>query len=241
MKTGEKIVRLMNEITSLIFLILFSVIILYGIYCVWDSWYVDNQADTGRYRTYRPEEDDDLPFEGLKNLNSDVVGWLTVDGTNIDYPFVQGEDNFRYLNTDVTGEFAMSGSIFLDYRNKRDFSDVNNIIYGHHMKSGKMFGDLEKFQKEAYFDSHRSGKIYYEDQWHAIKFAAFLIADADDAVLYDAKISSEKKNEYLAYIQKKAKHFRKNELDDGEKYVLLSTCTSDGTGRRYVLIGKIVK
>ena len=241
MKTGEKIVRFVHEITSLIFLIVFAAIVLYGIYCVCDSWYVDNQADSERYKTYRPKEDDDFPFEGLKSMNSDVVGWLTVDGTNIDYPFVQGEDNFHYLNTAVTGEFAMSGSIFLDYRNKRDFSDVNNIIYGHHMKSGKMFGDLEEFQKEAYFDSHRTGKIYYEDRWHTIKFAAFLIADADDTVLYNAKISSEKKNEYLVYIQKKSKYIRKNELADGENYVLLSTCTSDGTNRRYILIGKIIK
>lgn len=241
MKIGEKAVRLINAITSLIFFALFAVIILYGIYCVWDSWYVDKQADAGRYHTYRPEKDDSTPFEDLKNMNPDVIGWLTVEETNIDYPIVQGEDNFQYLNTDVTGEFSMSGSIFLDHRNQKDFSDLNNIVYGHHMKSGKMFGDLENFQEKTYFDDHGSGKIYYENQWHEIEILAFLIANAGDRVLYDANMSRDKKNEYLAYIQKKAKYIRLNGIDDGEAYILLSTCTSDGTGRRYVLAGKIMK
>lgn len=241
MKIGKRIVKSINEITSLIFVCLFAVIILYAIYCVWDSWYVDNQADSDRYRTYRPTEDDNLPFESLKNLNADVIGWLTIDGTNIDYPIVQGEDNFKYLNTDATGEFALSGGIFLDYKNHSDFSDLNNIIYGHHMRSGKMFGDLEKFREQTYFDTHESGKIYYEDQWHEIEFIAFLIVYADDSVLYDTGISDEKRTEYLSYIQEKAKYIRKDELDGGENYVLLSTCISDGTSRRYVLAGKIIK
>ena len=104
-----------------------------------------------------------------------------------------------------------------------------------------MFGDLEKFREQTYFDTHESGKIYYEDQWHEIEFIAFLIVYADDSVLYDTGISDEKRTEYLSYIQEKAIYIRKDEMDGNENYVLLSTCISDGTSRRYVLAGKIIK
>ena len=70
----------------------------------------------------------------MQALNPDVCGWLTIDGTHIDYPLVQGATNMDYINRDVYGEFSLSGAVFLDSRSKADFSDGYSIVYAHHME-----------------------------------------------------------------------------------------------------------
>ena len=86
-----------------------------------------------------------ISFEELQKINPEVFGWLNIPDTHIDYPLVQAEGNSKYVNTDVKGNFSLSGSIFLDCRNHKDFSDCNHIIYGHHMQKDAMFGELERF------------------------------------------------------------------------------------------------
>ena len=83
----------------------------------------------------------------LSSINSDYKFWINVQGTNIDYPVVQGSDNDFYLNHDFNKNYLPAGSIFLDYRN--DFQkDFNSVIYGHHMRNSTMFGQMEKFKDE---------------------------------------------------------------------------------------------
>ena len=81
----------------------------------------------------------------LSSINSDYQFWINVEGTNIDYPVVQGSDNDFYLNHDFNKNYLPAGSIFLDYRN--DFeTDYNTVIYGHHMRNSTMFGQMETFK-----------------------------------------------------------------------------------------------
>lgn len=75
-------------------------------------------------------------------MNPDVCGWLTLDHTKIDYPVVQGTDNFEYLEKDVLGNPSVAGSIFLDAKSDRNFHDFYTVIMGHHMQGRKMFGVL---------------------------------------------------------------------------------------------------
>ena len=84
-------------------------------------------------------------FDELLAINPDTVAWITMDGTHIDHPVVQGKDNFEYLDKAFDGTFYAGGTLFLDYKNKKDFSDKYSIIHGHHMVGGAMFGDLDKF------------------------------------------------------------------------------------------------
>lgn len=86
-----------------------------------------------------------VDFEQLRGYNSDVVGWIYAVGTNINYPVVQSDDNDYYLHRDMDGNYSAAGTIFIDCDNASDFSDGNTIIYGHHMKDGSMFAQLEKF------------------------------------------------------------------------------------------------
>ncbi len=101
-----------------------------------------------------------INFPYLKELNPDVVGWITIPGTTVDYPIVQGPDNDYYLRRNVYGDKATVGSIFLDCEDKPDFSSRHNIIYGHHMRNGSMFKDIDSFTVQSYFDNHRDIIIY---------------------------------------------------------------------------------
>ena len=88
---------------------------------------------------------DDKKLRQLIKINPDVLGILRFDNTDIDYPIVQGRDNEYYLKHDYTGEYNYKGAIFLDANNNADLSDRNNIVYGHNMADGSMFGHLKKY------------------------------------------------------------------------------------------------
>lgn len=87
-----------------------------------------------------------LDLEALRQVNEDVVGWIQIPGTKVDYPMVQGEDNEFYLDHDWEKKEQYVGSIFLECRNSADFTDFNTIIYGHNMTNGSMFGTLWKYE-----------------------------------------------------------------------------------------------
>ena len=76
-----------------------------------------------------------IDFDALKKINPDVVSWITIPDTNIDYPLLQGKDNNQYLHKDMEGRDSAAGAIFLDHGDKADLSSRHNIIYGHHMKN----------------------------------------------------------------------------------------------------------
>ena len=96
----------------------------------------------------------------LLAINPDVRGWLTIDGTHVDYPIVQGEDDMEYVNKGVYGEFSLSGTVFLDSENTSDFSDCYNLLFGHHMANGAMFGDVVRFTDRTYFEKHQTGTTF---------------------------------------------------------------------------------
>ena len=241
MKNWGKVIRIVDKTINILMIICFLPVLLYGIYAIWDSEQIHQQAEASLYETYKPSKDQPY-FDDLQKINPEVFGWLTVENTHIDYPLVQASNNSKYVNTNVKGEFSLSGSIFLDYRNNKNFSDMNNIIYGHHIDKEAMFGELEYFKEQEYFEDHKYGQLYYEEQWHEIEFFAFLYAEAHDAVIYNPNIMGENERvNYLNYIREHAKHFRELSFQSEDKYVVLSTCNSSFTNGRYVLVCRISK
>lgn len=218
-------------------------LILYGVYAFWDTRQVYDAASAENYETYKPEKADSMSFEKLQAQNPEVVGWLHVYGTKIDYPFAQAEDNSKYVNTDVMGEYALSGSLFLDCANASDFSDFNNVIYGHHMEKELMFGDLDRYEDETYFKEHEYGNLYYDGQDHGVHFFALVKADAYDNIIYNVRISDiSEKQEYLSHVKKQALYYRNLNIsaeDENVHLLALSTCNSQTTNGRDVLIGWI--
>ncbi len=236
----RKVIQIADRFVNTIIVGFCILLILYGGYGLWDSAQIGKQAESQVYQTYKP--DDKLSFEKLRKINSEVFGWLTVENTHIDYPLVQGKDNSKYVNTDVKGKFSLSGSLFLDYQNHKGFSDMNNIIYGHHMDKDAMFGELEYFQNQKYFEEHKYGTLYYEGKWHSIEIFSFLHVDAYDEVIYNVSMKDESERlVYLDYIKTYAQHFRELNFQPEDRYVVLSTCTSTSTNGRHVLVGRILQ
>ena len=94
-----------------------------------------------------------INFEKLKEVNNQIVCWIKVNGTNIEYPIVQAEDNSYYLKKNLEKKYNTGGWIFLDYKNKLDGTDKNIVIYGHNMTDDSMFGTLKNVLTEDWYNN----------------------------------------------------------------------------------------
>ncbi len=198
--------------------------------------------NSGDLLKYKPADDGSqgLSFAELMELNPDVCAWITIDDTHVDYPVVQGEDDNEYINKNVYGEFALSGSIFLSCLNNRDFSDSYNLLYGHHMDGGAMFGDIARFTDYRYFDRHRTGTLYLPGRTAQIELFACVKADAYDTVIFhpDAQPRGDVSS-LLEHIDNNAVCYRDIKLDPGDYIIGLSTCSEAETNGRIILFGRL--
>lgn len=165
-----------------------------------------------------------VDFKSLKSVNDDVVGWIYCEGTQINYPVLQGETNDTYLRTLYTGEGHPSGSIFVDAANLPEFQDNNTIIYGHHMADGAMFGTLEDWREQEYFDAHPCMWLLTPEQDYRVDlFSAYLVEASHDTFT----IFRGSGPEFAAYLQRVVRDSAVKadvEMDPEAHYVLLSTC-----------------
>lgn len=132
-----------------------------------------------------PEEEvyqSPIDFESLKQENPDTVGWIRIEDTNIDYPIVQCEDNDFYLNHDFYGKESVAGAIYLDFESQGDFKGRNHILYGHNMKNGSMFKDVNRYKNEAYFKEHQYFSIYTPEREIRLKAVAAYYGEAKPIV-----------------------------------------------------------
>ena len=143
-----------------------------------------------------------IDFDALKKINPDVVSWITIPGTNIDYPLLQGKDNNQYLHKDMEGRDSAAGAIFLDHGDKADLSSRHNIIYGHHMKNGTMFKDIVKYKDQQYFDEHQDIILYTPDREIHLKALAAVVANPD---AIRRKIDFQSQKEFTSYIEEMSK------------------------------------
>ena len=239
---GKKVVWLADSIVNFCVLIVILLLLVFGCYAVWDSGLVANGALATRYEAYKPSAaNGGKTFQELQDINPDVFSWLTVYGTHIDYPVVQSEDNQRYINTNAEGHHALTGAIFLDYRNNHNFSDFNNIIYGHHMEKQAMFGEIGRFADEEYFDTHRYGMLYYGGIEHGVEFFAFFHCDGYDTNVYNPGVTGlENQQAYLDMIRGMSTYVRDDvPVTTDNRIVMLSTCSSISTNGRDILVGVI--
>ena len=236
------VLRLLDTLLDVLVVLFVLAAAGWGVYALWDNQNIYQGADAAVYTVYRPAEEEVRGEDGLaklRALNPDVVAWLQVDDTQLNYPVVQGEDNNRYVNTDAAGDYSLSGSIFLDCRNAPDFSSPNSILYGHHMAKGTMFGQLDEYRDRSFFDAHRIGSLYYNGAWHGITFFAFLQADAYNTMLYDPRLTQSGSIEaFCDYLRSHAQYFEEPDLSPEARFITLSTCRSNGAANgRYLLVG----
>lgn len=138
-----------------------------------------------------------IDFEELAKINPDVIGWIRIPDTNIDYPIVQNDNNDTYLHTDFNGEESIYGAIYLDFESDSDMMGKNNILYGHNMKNGSMFRDLVYYKEEQYFKDHQYFEIYTPERTIRLK-AISCYYDKAQPIYRKTKFKSE--GSYQAFL-----------------------------------------
>ena len=240
-EAGRKAIRGANFAVNAVVVAILLGFLTIGCYALWDSHQVSTAASASQWQPYKPAQGNTLSFGELRKINPDVKAWLQVYGTGIDYPVVQGKDNDTYLSKNAKGEEALSGSIFLEARNKSDFTSFPSIVYGHHMEDHLMFGDLDEFDAKDFFDEHQYGNLFYDGRDWGVEFFGFLEADAYDGNIYRTNVDGQAaKQEWLSYVESKLKYRRTSvSVDTDSRVLMLSTCASEKTNGRWVLLGKI--
>lgn len=243
MHTAAKLARAGDRLVSLLAAGLILLMLLYGGYSLWDTAMVFNGAflssDLLQFKPAAGDPDSNPTLAELQAINPDVLGWLTIDDTHIDYPVVIGETDMEYVNKDVYGDFALSGSIFLDSDNARDLSDAYTLVYGHHMDNGAMFGDVVEFVNTDYFESHPSGTLYLPDATYTIEIFACVQVDAFDSMIYDPLAQEGDVSELLHYVDEIAVQSRYIGVQPTDKVIGLSTCAEAETNGRVVIFGRL--
>ena len=220
--------NILYEKLMLFFFLMALLIVAYGLY---DTWYVYHHASDDSCLRYKPTAGEGVPEDAP--ITDSMVGWLTVDDTNIDYPIMQGEDNYRFLNEDPYGDYSLSGSIFLDSRNSKEFSDPYSILYGHHMEYGSMFGALDDFLDQKYLNAHTHGKLLVGREkvreYDLEVFAAIRVDVFEEEEVFDPDVK-----DIREIIRKYAAALR-SVPEEGERILALSTCTEPVSRNRLLV------
>lgn len=179
-----------------------------------------------------------IDFNQLKSINEDIIGWIYIPNTNIDYALLKGKTNDTYIHTNYEKKYSFGGSIFLDEDNNASLTDSNTIIYGHNMKNGAMFANIKKFADHDYFINHPKVYIYLPDgSINVYSVYSTKIIDArSDYYLKDIDYAS-----YVANAKSSAKQSRDVDRQNGAPLLLLSTCYAPDTTTRSVLFARLEK
>ena len=240
---GKHIVRTLSRTVDNAVLLTLLVCLVFSVYSFWDTHQVNEAADNKKYATYKPTtEEGKKSFSELQAMNSDVMGWLTIYGTSIDYPLVKAQsDNFTYLSKNAEGEWESSGSIYVDYRNDAHFQDFNTIIHGHHMAEHKMFGDLDLFVKQDYFNEHQYANLFFDGTNHGLEIFAVLTIDAYHPIASSPNIQDPKaQQDLLNSILNEAAQKRDIGVTTNDHIIVMTTCNLTETNGRYTLVAKLL-
>lgn len=187
------------------------------------------------------EEKSAVDWEMLENINKDIIGWIKIENTNIDYPILKDDDSLKYLNHSFEGKYNKNGSIFT--LNNNPFQDDVSVIYGHNMKSAIMFSELGKYMKKDFFDKHKYFTIYTKhNNYKATIFSCYSIGideEENNIKLLDFE-------EEIEYYKNVSKYSIEENIGEIKKIVKLSTCSylnnhTTPTDQRYYIVAKLEK
>ena len=190
-----------------------------------------------------------LQLQELKKENSDIVAWLEIPDTKINYPVLQTTDNEYYLTHTYKKENSKDGSIFLDKDYDWDIPSSNLLIYGHNNKNGNMFQDLLKYEDESYYKNHPTIQFTTVDEDSTYE----IIAVFKSRVYYKSEknvfryyyfINAENEEEYNYYVEesKKASLYDTGKTAEyGDQLLTLSTCEYSQEDGRFVIVAKKIE
>ncbi len=212
----------------------------------------DEKADENGYKITIVNEDKEMPpilakYETLYKKNKKLIGWLKIADTNIDYPVMQTSNNEYYLDHNFDQEYDKNGSLFLDKDCNAAFPNTNMIIYGHHMKSGKMFGNLNYYSKESYYKEHpqiQFDTIYEEGIYDIMYVFRSRIYNENEIVFkYYQFFDVNSADEFYSAMDEMARMSLYDTgvtAEYGDKLITLSTCDNSEEDGRFVVVAKKV-
>ncbi len=194
-----------------------------------------NSHETNLFRKFGKASINSLDYNELKKINSDFVLWMMVDGTNINYPIVQTDDNDYYLNHDYMGNIKASGWTYVDFRNHSDMSDQNTIFYGHNLLNKTGFGSLENIFTEKWLKYSNHYIVVANDERKYI-YQVFSCYTVEPEIYYLQTnfYRNEDYQEFIDTLLDRSIYDFQLDVDSHDKIITLSTCTDDSKGRRVV-------
>lgn len=231
--------RLVEKVLDFVVGAVFLWLIFVGVYAFIDERVVVASSQLGqdiREIAEAMKTEEGNPLDGLKEINDEIIGWVTIDGTRIDQPIMQARDNKKYLTRDYTGGFGNGGGAFVDYRNN-GLEDEFSVVYGHRMKDGIMFSDITLFSDKEYFEAHQTGTVYTEHGKYSTEVVGFAVLDVATTEIYD--IERFRGDSFAAYRAISFVYESEVEVGPGDKLVLLSTCDRDARAKRDILLLKL--
>jgi len=179
-------------------------------------------------------------YVALHSANPEVIAWITVPNTKIDYGVALTSDNEKYLHTTLSGEESKSGAIFFDYRTDQALSGRHLIIYGHNMKAGTMFHDLNSYKHKEFFENNRTITLWAGSEKREYEVYAAFIATED---IYFIRMYFSDDAYFLKYmtdLQALSKFSTDVVLNVNDQILTLVTCTYEEDNARFVVQAKRV-
>ena len=249
--------RFANGLITFAVVLALATAMLYAGYALWDNRQVYAAAENVLYDLNpRMAETEDWyeengsayaeVFEKLQAVNPDIGAWITVPNTGIDYPVVQGSNNIEYISTDPYGSFAIVGSIFLDFRNDKEYHDTYCLLYGHNMSENRMFSDINLYKDETFFNENQTGTLYLPTSTHQIQTLSIVLTNASDSWAFNPTpwnmIESEdipnRVRQNAVYVSEAGMEMLQAKIDAGKRprILALSTCSNEFTDARTILL-----
>ena len=246
----------MNKTLRISLIVLLSALMLFSLGRIamiqWGYWkaeklYEELRAQSVQIEAVPPAQETEetaiptaqIDLDQLQATNPEVIGWLWIPETEVNYPVLRGEDNQRYLTRNYRMEYDVGGSIFMDFRNGADFLDDNTILYGHNMKNGAMFGGLKQYGDPGYREENPYVYLFTKDG--ARKYEIFAAYKTESTSQSYTREFSEDAGDFLAYIASSARGNLTKLPDQESRILTLSTCTSVRKTERFVIHGALVE
>lgn len=188
--------------------------------------------------TSQETADADSSLDKVREIYGDIVAWIYIPGTTVDYPVVKGEDNSYYLNHNHNGQYTANGAIFMD--SQCDSESQNVVIYGHNMNANIMFTDLMKMKSRDFGLEHKTFYLDLNDggttEWTLI--AAFACSDSTAESFIQPTFTKDSIGEWLVNINDMRYYDTNVSFDEKDQYATLITCSYEGNNYRTIVIAK---
>lgn len=176
-----------------------------------------------------------VDFNALQEINPEIIGWLYCVDTPINYPVAYTDNNNYYLNHLYDGTRNHSGTLFVDCNCSSDFSDMNTVIYGHHMKSGAMFACLVEYEAQEYYEAHPVMYLLTPEHNYRLDIFSGYVAESGSQRLFSKMEGKAEFDAYLDEIIKLSDFDASVTTIPKDRIVTLSTCTYDFDEARYIV------